>query len=62
MAYPKEQEHVAYLKYVEQWSLGEGEFADQPKMSKEEWLKKVGGDKAQTPSRRSSILGGVEVD
>ena len=61
MAYPGERENIEYLKYVEQWSLGEGEFATQPKMSKDEWRKRMKGEKKPEPSdkteRRSIILG-----
>lgn len=63
MAWPKEREHIEYLKYVEQWSTGEGEFSDQPKMSKEEWRKRMGGDEEKpkpSSSRRSSIMVGSE--
>ena len=60
MAYPGERENVEYLKYVEQWSLGEGEFATQPKMSKEEWRKRMKGeknpDKPDKPTERRSII------
>lgn len=58
MAYPRERENIEYLKYVEEWSTGESEFSNQPKMSKEEWRKKMGIGS----SRRSSIMTGVEVD
>lgn len=37
MALPFEQEHVAYLQYVERWSLGE---EPGPKLSKPEWRKR----------------------
>lgn len=36
MAYPGEDEHVEYLKYLEEHSLGEHEG---PRMSKDEWRK-----------------------
>ena len=63
MAYPGARENVEYLKYVEQWSLGEGEFATQPKMSKEEWRKRMKGEEKpdkkgdKSTERRSIILG-----
>lgn len=34
MAYPAEAENVEYLKYLEEYSLGEHEG---PKMTKDEW-------------------------
>jgi hypothetical protein len=37
MAYPGENEHTDYLKYIEEWSLGERQGK---KMNKEEWRKK----------------------
>jgi len=36
MALPGENEHVAYLQYVERWSLGE---ESGPKLDKAEWRK-----------------------
>ena len=36
MAYPKEDEHIDYLKYVERISLGD---EPGPQMTKEEWRK-----------------------
>jgi len=62
LAYPKEREHLEYLKYVEQWSLGEGAFADQPKMDKDEWRKRMSmgstDDSTPTTDRRSVNLTG----
>lgn len=57
MAYIGENEHVEYLRYVEQWSMGEGEHSNDPKMSKEEWRKRRKKDEESARNTPESILG-----
>lgn len=49
---------MAYMKYVEEWVNGEGEHANKPKMSKEEWRKMMmkGEESAANGQERRSVL------
>jgi hypothetical protein len=50
VAYPGENEHTDYLKYIEEWSLGERRGK---KMNKEEWRQK-----RKPKKKMESLLGG----
>jgi len=58
MAIPGEKEHLEYLKYVEEWSLGEHEG---PKMTKEQWREKRNPKPTPTPKPENKTLRGTSL-